>query len=232
MPGDMNAPTDDKTLVMVTGLEVHSNAARFFVELSQQLDQADGYDATFHQRLKFSTDPLQSAALAAVLNSCSAIEALLNELYLCDSEGLFIVFQGLQKAHAEKLGRAWNAGAERLSIKEKVDLALTLTDAKPLNWGTAIPQRVTLLLRLRNELVHHKARWIDQSRTNAASEDSLERQLHNQFEPAQVPAYGNPPFRWSRCLGSGCATWAWTTARTFINDIAARMQLGMVPMHF
>jgi hypothetical protein len=201
-------------------------------ELSQQLDRADGYDATFHQRLQFSTDPLQSAALAAVLNSCSAIEAFLNELHLCESEGLFIVFRGLRKTHAQKLARAWNAGAERLSVKEKVDLALTLADAQPLDWGTAVPQRVTLLLRLRNELVHHKARWIDPSRTDSASEDSLERQLHNQFEHAQFPAYGNPPFRWSRCLGSGCATWAWTTAREFINDLAARIHVGMLPLNF
>ena len=224
-------PTD-RSSVLVTGVEVHADAARFFVGMAKALDSPEGPDKLFVARPTWCLDPLQNVSLAAVLNSYSAVEAFLNEIYRCQSENLFIVFQGLDKELARKLDGAWNAGADRFNVRDKTDLALVIADAAPMNWAAGVAQHLLLLGKLRNELVHHKARWIDDSKSGSKSDDKLEKQLMGLFPLAHFPGLGNPPFRWSQCLSAGCAEWAWKTVRDFMNEVAERLKLGLPVRNF
>lgn len=217
--------------VLVTGLELHRQAARFFVSLATALDTDKPAAVEVRGEPIKDLDARNNASLAAVLSSHAAVEAFLNELYLCHEENLYPVMQ-IDQAFALRLDTAWRSGADRFNIRGKVDLAFALRDLEPLNWDEGASQDLLVLGKLRNELVHHKARWIDDSLEGTESVDGIERQLHRKFALANWPSGGTVPFRWMRCLGAGCASWAWDTAREFINDISKRLRLGLVPMRF
>jgi hypothetical protein len=225
-------PDTDRRSVLVTGLELHRDAARFFVELASALDQPEPAMVYVGDRPIVGLDARQNASLAAVLNSHSAVEALINEIYFCQEKNFFMVFRGIDKDFAAKLDTARRAGVDRLGIRERADLAVLIKGAEPISWDRGFSQDLIHLNQLRNELVHHKARWIDDSREGPDSEDDIERRLHKKFPLAKLDGGGIAPFRWMKCLGAGCARWSWDTARGFINDISMRLQLGVAPLNF
>lgn len=217
--------------VLVTGLELHRNAARFFVQLATALDGAQPAAVEVRGEPIKDFDARNNASLAAVLSSHAAVDAFLNELYLCHEENLYPVMQ-IERDFASRLDMAWRSGADRFSIRGKIDLALALKGVEPIDWDRGVSQDLLLLGKLRNELVHHKARWIDDSLEGSESIDSIERQLHGRFELAKWSNEGAVPFRWMKCLGAGCAKWAWNTSRVCINEVSRRLGLALIHMRF
>ena len=168
---------------------------------------------------------LMDTALATVLMSFFAVEAVLNEIYLAGELGLVKNFPGLTDAVAGQLSDAWNAGAHKLSPREKADLAMVVVGVEPIDWGAAAVQRFALLTELRNELVHHKPEWNDHGRPPPESGDKLERKLHSQFETAAIWQGRGAAFRWTGCMGAGCARWAEATAIGFAGVLAQRLSV-------
>ncbi|MGD9878562.1 MAG: hypothetical protein AB7U95_00350 [Reyranella sp.] len=166
---------------------------------------------------------LMDTALASVLMSSFAIEALLNEIYLAGALGVAQNFPGLTDAAARQLSDAWNAGAHKLSPREKADLAMVVMGVSAIDWGASAAQRFALLTELRNELVHHKPEWNDHGRPAPESSDKLERKLQSQFETAAIWKGRGAAFRWTGCMGAGCARWADVTATGFAGVLAERL---------
>jgi hypothetical protein len=132
-------------------------------------------------------------------------------------------FPGLEAALAERLSAAYSAGVEKFNSVEKVDMALIVAQRPPLDWGAGTAQRFNLLHGLRNELVHHKPKWVIKGADPARSEDKLEQRLHTQFENARIWQGQGAAFRWTGCLGAGCALWAHQTAVEFAADVVRRL---------
>lgn len=204
---------------------VYAGAARQFAAQAAVLDDVTTYQAADEKRRPVIETELLNVSLAAVLTSYFAIEAFLNEIFLAGSLGLAGNFDGLGAAVAGRLSAAWDAGASKLNPLEKADMALVIALAEPLNSGEGFAQRFGLLHRLRNDLVHSEPQWTEHGRPATASDDKLERRLHRQFQNAAIWQGRGVGFRWHGCLGSGCASWAWTTAAGFAQELSSR--LGM-----
>ncbi len=197
-------------------------AARQLAATARMLDDAviaAGLDrSTFDQR----AGELRAASLGATLTAYLSIESAVNELLLAYSLGHVGNFKGFELVLARKLSGAWEAGAWKLNALEKSDLVAVMAGTGKMDLGNGPAQKVAALHDLRNELVHHKPKIVEHGRPPHESGDKLERQLSSQF--ARVTLWTPPesvPFRWSGCLGAGCATWACAVADGFIRQVYA-----------
>jgi hypothetical protein len=136
-----------------------------------------------------------------------------NELY-CEPTW----FPGLAEAACRRLTDTWPSVTRLTSPLAKADIAIAAVGiARPNDfWGSKAPQKLTLLNRLRNALVHHEPyEWI------GGTVDPLEEKLTNSFPRALIWQARNPGYRWAGCLGGGCAKWASDTARAFQEEFFA-----------
>lgn len=195
-------------------------AARQLAMTAQGLDDrssAAGLDrSAFDQRV----GDLMAASLGATLTAYMSIESAVNELLLAHSLGHVVNFNGLEPSLARKFSEAWEAGARKLNALEKADLVCVISGAGKIDFGKGEAQKAAALHELRNELVHHKPKFVEHGRSPHESEDKLERRLSSQF--ARTTIWSPPesvPFRWGGCLGAGCATWACAVADGFIRQV-------------
>lgn len=173
---------------------------------------------------------LVRTALAAVLFSNLAVEAILNELYLESSlvpPGQW--FKGIPEDVSRSLFDAWEHGAERYEVVTKCQLATALVGKARLNFGGGSYQQLTQLIALRNALVHHKPAVVEHGKPSAESDDDIEKRIFRSF-PRSRFCDESHPFRWNRCMGAGCARWAYETAVTFERDFFGHLGIGY-PAH-
>lgn len=206
---------------------IYVAASRHFAARAESLDDLATYDAAdTAQRSAIETE-LQNVALASVMLAYFGVEALLNEIFLAHSLGMLSNYRGLDAGVAARLSAGWDAGARKLSPAEKADLALVIADCKPVDWGAGAPQRFARLHDFRNDLVHHKPQWVVHGDSGPQSADKLERQLHQQFSPANIWKGRGVPFRWNGCLGGPCARWAHDTSVAFCAEVCAKLGIQL-----
>jgi hypothetical protein len=98
------------------------------------------------------------------------------------------------------------------SVLERYRMVLHLLDRMPLNPGVQPWQDASLVLRLRNELVHYKSRWGEE-----LDRSGLLRAL-------QSKGHGKPPFVQStnffpyECLSAACASWVAQSCVAFLDS--------------
>jgi hypothetical protein len=196
---------------------IFTAAARRLSERAQALDDAAAAASMDAQSFMARAGDLIDCSLAAVLMAYLSVEAAVNELLLAHQLGHAANMPGFDAALAKRLSDAWDAGVSKLNAMEKADLARITAGVGPTIWGQGPAQHVGLLHDLRNELIHHKPKWVDHVADGSASKDKLERSLHQLFAPATIwkGRTGTQPFRWNGCLGGGCARWAYKAARAF-----------------
>lgn len=206
---------------------IYVSASRHFAARAESLDDLEAYDAADSAQRSAIETELQNVALASVMMAYFSVEALLNEIFLAHSLGMIRNFRGLDASVAARLSAGWDAGARKLSPPEKADLALVIADCKPLDWGAGTPQRFGRLHDLRNELVHHKPRWVVHGNSGPESDNKLERQLHQQFSPTHIWKGRGVPFRWNGCLGGPCARWAHDTSVAFCAEVCKKLSIQL-----
>jgi hypothetical protein len=196
---------------------IFTAAARRLTERAESLDNAEVAATMDDKSFESRAGILIDCSLAAVLMAYLSVEAAVNELLLAHQLGLLGSMPLLNAALARRLSEAWLAGASKLNAMEKADLALITAGVSPMDSGRAPAQQIVLLHNLRNELIHHKPKWVEPVTDGSTSNDKLERSLDPLFRRATIweKRGGVPPFRWNGCLGSGCARWAYTAGRAF-----------------
>jgi hypothetical protein len=201
---------------------IFTAAARRLSERAQALDDAAATATMDTPTFMTRAGDLIDTSLAAVLMAYLSVEAAVNELLLAHQLGHAVNMPWLDAGLPKRLSEAW-AGAAKLNAMEKADLARVTAGVRPTEWGKGPAQQIGLLHNLRNELIHHKPKWVEQVAAGSASKDKLERSLHKLFAPAKIwkGRTGAPPFRWNGCLGGGCARWAYKAARAFNVELYA-----------
>jgi hypothetical protein len=196
---------------------IFTAAARRLSERAATLDDAAAVADMDTQSFLARAGELIDSSLAAVLMAYLSVEAAVNELLLAHQLGHLRNMPGLDAGLAQRFSQTWDAGASKLNAMEKADLARITAGLEPTIWGEGAAQQVGLLHDLRNELVHHKPKWVEPVADGSASKDKLERSLHQLFAPATIwhGRFGTTPFRWNGCLGAGCARWAYKAACAF-----------------
>jgi hypothetical protein len=199
------------------GAIIFGAAARRLAAQAGVLDDASAVAGLDERAFTKRAGELIDSSLAATLMAFLSVEAAVNELLLAHQLGTSANMPGLDGRLAERLSQAWDAGASKLSALEKANLANVIAGCGLIDWSKGPPQKIALLVELRNELVHHKPIWVEHGSGGPESPDKLERKLCSEFKPATIweGCGGRAPFRWNGCLGAGCAQWASTAADAF-----------------
>ena len=150
-------------------------------------------------------------ASASIMLSTAAIESYLNEL-IADRAKHFTMLQG------ELLDSFWT-NHERASLLDKFDLALLLRGEAPLERGAEPADSMNSLVTLRNELIHFKPEWSDESKVHAR----VSRKLASKVRPSPfLPGENLFPRAWAT---HSCTKWAVETAVAFGTHIKTRFGL-------
>ena len=158
-----------------------------------------------------------AVSASAVISAVCALEANLNELHL-DAEDGNAQRLGLLHAHAATVVRLWDT-VERQSLLRKYEWFLTIARAPALERGDSVYRSAADLIALRDALVHYKPEW---SHTPTRNE-RLEKRLGGKF-PLNPMAASGQFFIPYRCLGSGCARWALTSAFNFATAFSVQLK--------
>jgi hypothetical protein len=105
-------------------------------------------------------------------------------------------------------------------VLTRYDLVLHLLRLPRLDFGAPPCQDARLVIKLRNEIVHHKSRW-----GSELEREKLWAGLRQKRLPRPTFVTGNVNFFPHECLSGACAAWAVDTAVAFLDRFYER--LGM-----
>ena len=203
----------------------HLAAAATFAKRCRELERTCGEEPSPEVVLEH-----RSYVLGAVSSSVGYLESCVNEVFgNCAEEYKMDLVLGSRQT--EMLGKVWRIhGCSRLSTLAKYALALTVLSKKPIEAADRVFQSTSLLIRLRNWLIHFEPEW-----AQALDEDEEPRESHRLAKTLKGKFALNP-FRKScefefpdRYLSAGCAEWAGDTALDFTDEFFRR--LGAKPKY-
>jgi hypothetical protein len=212
-----------RAFVTTSASNMYIEAARRFSERATVFDDPAMFDTLDKSGKHLRESELVDSVLAAVLTANSAVEAVVNELFV--EQALFPGnspwFKGLSDDVGKAFADAWKNGVERYELVTKCQIATAIAGKERLDFGAGSAQRLQRLIDLRNALIHHKPVALEHGKRPHESDDALERKLNGQFELSRIcPTH---TFRWYGCLGAGCAKWAYETATAFERDFFAHL---------
>ena len=178
---------------------------------------------------KAATDRVANRALCIVLLAAAWVEAVVNETYISCTDGGFSAEHPLRERPqaCEALAKVWkewhppsDRGRDPSPLKKSTQAMKALGAQHPKNVLPSYGQ-VDLLFEMRNALTHGKPQPLTHgalSRADLATRlGELQRRLEGRFATAKgVPA--SVIFMWARVMGHGCATWAASSAQSFVDE--------------
>lgn len=189
----------------------HIQSAFLFSRLSAKIEK--NHVGTPSEELKIEN---KAHVIAAIFTAVSFIESIINEFFW-DLESPNKV-EALEEETKKIMANMWGKGIKKTSTLEKYQFALALARKSLFDRGIAPYQDVSLLIRLRNALIHYEPEWVGDS------PQKLEENLKGKFELS--PFYGEGSlFIPHRCLSHGCAKWVAINSLKFTDDFFARMGL-------
>jgi hypothetical protein len=114
----------------------------------------------------------------------------------------------------------------KLSCRRKYDIVLAVLDKPPIDSGRTPAQDLEMLTRLRNMLVHFVPKWQLHDGFREFDEPFARAFPHNKLVHPGTTLYFP-----SLCLGYGCAHWAITKSRAFVDEFAAHLNLQDNPWY-
>lgn len=169
-----------------------------------------------------------SYAIGAVLAAVAFLEATINEFFIGCSEparGEISIAGDVRK----RIGRMWHHDIPRTakySVPEKYEIAVALVGVRPFDKGSRPYQDVSMLVNLRNYLIHFEPGWAvagSDAPENVPGAKKLAVGLRGRFAPNPMIAGGNP-FLPDKCLGHGCAEWAVESSLAFADSFFALIE--------
>lgn len=176
----------------------------------------------------------RSLVVSVILCCASFLEANINEIFMDASENPNGIIKDLPKSTIKILSKMWNRGIPRTAsypILEKYQIALALSNKKEFDLGISLIQNITVLIKLRNALVHYEPESVitkNITETSIIKKQKLEQQLKGRFKLNSYTGIDNPFFP-DKCLSLGCALWALNTSINFTD--AFFMKLGILPTY-
>jgi hypothetical protein len=109
---------------------------------------------------------------------------------------------------------------DRQEVIERYTTILHLLGKRPLSKGNKPSQYMAILIKVRNELVHHKSQW---------GEDMKRKELFKALQQLQLskPPFVSPHTNFfpHQFMGAACAAWSVRTAVTFLNTVYERLEI-------
>jgi hypothetical protein len=162
----------------------------------------------------------------SIFSAASFLEAAINELFQDVADGHASYVSGLDTGSKRIMSEFWTftEGRNRsaFSLLDKYQIDLTFLRRPQFESGHRPFQDASLVVRLRNELVHYEP-----SSLGGETEHTLARQLAGKFDDnTLMRGSGNPWFP-DKCLGHGCANWAVRAIVAFADEFFGR--IGVEP---
>jgi hypothetical protein len=158
--------------------------------------------------------------LSSIIASAAFLEAMVNELYQDAADGHAApdaYVTPLSTSCQRLMADLWRATAEgRLGTIQKYEMLLAFADAPPLVRGGQTYEDATLVLRLRNAILHYRPE--DRSAQDEAH--AMEKRLRGKFpDNALMTGSGNPWWP-DHALGYGAAAWAHRSVRALADHVS------------
>lgn len=174
---------------------------------------------------------IKANAASAIFMSAAFLEAMANELF-ADA----LKADGGHLKPISKTGRsliavlAADETVEKAHVLSKLNLLLKAKGKAALNLGEFPCQDVVTMIKLRNNLVHYKARWLDVGTTGMVRPGNLrESKLQRAIDGKFAHRAGANPTSGDAWLGAGCAKWC-VQSTIELADIFFN-QFGITPLY-
>lgn len=154
---------------------------------------------------------IRSYCSGTILSSVAALEALINELFNSPTSRLYQL-----KDNPDRVDFPQNKNPE---ILKKYQKALRLLEKNSIDEDGSIFCEAKYLIFLRNHLVHFKPVY-DEKHEHV----KLKNFLGGKFALSPFPDKGADFFT-MKCMSAGCADWAISTTKSFIEEFAAVSEL-------
>lgn len=172
-------------------------------------------------RLTLVPGELSTFVTGAILAAVAYLEATINELLADCSEPLGGRLGQLGPAKVAELAALWDLGVPRRAsyrILDKFEFLLIVARQSRFDQGSLAYQDASLLIELRNTLIHFEPEWIllRDDASGRRTGHKFDEKLKGKFPP-NGRAKPSEPFFPYRCLGTGCAEWSIAAATSFVN---------------
>lgn len=188
-------------------------------------NKAKHIETSHSGRSQFSVEH-RAYVIGAVVAAGAFLEGAINEIYkdCVDSHDGYI--KTLPHASALALRNKWFEwhanGRTTVPTLDKYVAALACCVVQPFNRGTKLFQNATLLIRLRNSLIHFTPESLTEDDPHALGDV-----LKKRFKPSALMEGSKNPYFPDKCLGAGCAEWAFNSAKDFCDAFYSR--IGVTP---
>jgi hypothetical protein len=189
----------------------HLWAAEHFAWLAQEAESQPGPVFKIQHRAYVTN---------AVLSAVAFLEASINEVFDDVADGHPSYVASLSDDTKRLLGGLWTGheSVERWRILDKYGVALLCAGKPFFDKGAQPYQDASLLVRLRNRLIHARPKTRESGDT-----DTLELCLSTRFSSNRLMANMANPYFPDKCLGAACSEWAVLSARAFADEFFSRL---------
>ena len=164
--------------------------------------------------------------IGSVLSSVAFLEGAVNEFFSDVAEEHGENVKDMARETKAAIRGSWEQKKiRRAGLLKKYQIALDRAGVEPLQADATPHHDATLLVRLRNELVHYAPESVPAGRPSDSSTTrahKLELALAGKFALNPLMANGNP-FWPDKCLGFGCAKWAMESALALADEFFKRI---------
>jgi hypothetical protein len=186
----------------------HLFAAAHYARASHKIEQEIKPPAPENERMEYV-----GLVTGSVIMSVAALESRINDIYLSAVDNNYNVFKGFELNILEALSEIWHdIGDKHISTLRKYQICLLLSRKSTIDKGEKIYQDVSLIIDLRNSLIHYKPEWD----TVDGKHNKLESKLKDKFKISPY-SHINDAFFPKKCLSHGCASWAVKSVINFID---------------
>ena len=185
----------------------HLVSAAHFATLSFQIES----DPEIYESQK---QEHRACVTGAVVFSVAFLEASINEFYLQAIDKSRNALQGLTDQQLAILAELW-AVVEQQKLLAKYQIALAACGCDRFDPGADLFQGTDALVKIRNALIHYRPEWDDELKVHKKLEDGAKGRF-------DLNAHATPGNLWfpHQCLGAGCANWAVSQAKKFMEEFS------------
>ncbi len=170
------------------------------------------------------SEEFNSYFFGGIICTVSFLECFINEVYQELSDGPCYNFINVDLVRAHAIQELYQRNILRTTeILEKYDLFAGVYACKKLEKGISPYKDVALLIKIRNELVHHKPKWVESALDDfgqASSPCKIEKNFKKQFSLSKYHG-GSPTFVPHKCMSADCLRWGNEKSKEFISSFCS-----------
>lgn len=199
-----------KRMIFCCYSDQHFKTSVFFSKLSFKME-SENINKKVSEEVKENN---KSYVTGAIISSVAFLESTINELFWSAAKNPTGIAKGLCDNSRAIMAKMYNDFdiLKNMSTLDKYQYLLLLNGKELFNKGKNPFQNVSLVIKLRNELVHFEPEKIDAE----INIQKLENLLRGKFDPC--PFFNTFLFFPHRCLSYGCAKWVVISCMDFVND--------------